>query len=290
MKKRLMANMRDDDEDKDNEQNADSNTARVPNTPEIESIDQSLQSNRAQIEPGFAPLSDHRSRSITPQSPATNSFVPPPPRRQTSLVREAVTSVNAADSWDPTYVPFSNSTWTPDISSVNSSPGSQPSSRNVYGRTPPPKINLGQELWQDRNPILTPSRNLANQPPTNDTLDSIWKAPVAQPPPVWDSVPASSSFVNNGPSNSPTTHPSPIGGLHVTRQVPIRVQYADDERVEPTQSKSFKLLQRMTAGIEDELQQLRLVQPPPMQQTSPQKLLSQPAYIESNGRPTTLPK
>lgn len=51
---------------------------------------------------------------------------------------------------------------------------------------------------------------------------------------------------------------------------PVNVSY-DDERSEPTQSRSFKVLQKLTEGIEDEIQNLQLHEKQMnMQQAAPQ--------------------
>lgn len=287
MKKRLMANLRDDDNENEQTQ---------ANSNEIDSIDQQLQSARVQPTSNslLNPFADRQSRSITPQPTSNNSYACPPlPKRQTSLVRDPsgglsptyqsslpTSSVPTVDNWSvPLDNPQSTSPWNSNTSSwddgrVNALPVP---SRNVYGRTPPAKFNIGQELWQERNPILTPSRSSPIS--AADQLDSIWQ-PSPQPPPIWQSTPSASA--SQQPCLSPSLpHPSSSNSnLQMTRQVPMRVQFADDERSEPIQSKSFKLLQRMTSGIEDELQQLRLAQP------QQQPVQSTHIPYNSNGKPT----
>ena len=268
MKKRLLANMKDDEK----ENNADQSG-------EIESIDQSLQSFRSQPEQLSLPSLFPGRASPLPSQSIDSSAEPLPPRRQTSLIQDHLTSptFNAENpllnSWSipaetPTYG-FAPSPWAGDALDASgwadhiqsSTPTINPTPRTAFGLTPPRKINIGQELYQERNANLTPSRS----PQPNHT----WN-PSPQPSPVWESTPfppVSSPSLHGGRSSSASSEPQPsshnssyTNGFQL-KQTPIKVQYADDEHTEPIQSRSFKILQRLTAGIEDELQQLRLLDP-----------------------------
>lgn len=272
MKKRLMANMKDGNEEENDQSN------------EIESIDQSLRSSRSQpdqLSPQPMYQQPLRTSPLSSQSNIIASSVEPlPPRRQTSLVRDHLSPGFQAEdsllnSWSvpaepPTFgyapPPWSDDTldhslWTDPIHST-SSPISQapPPPRTVFGLAPPRKINIGQESYQERNVDLTPSRS--------PQASHSW-SPSPQPSPIWEStpIPVFSPTGYGGRSSSASseaqqssTHNSYTNGYQL-KQIPIRVEYADDERTEPIQSKSFKILQRLTAGIEDELQQLRLLDP-----------------------------
>ncbi|XP_074597276.1 uncharacterized protein LOC141852240 [Brevipalpus obovatus] len=82
--------------------------------------------------------------------------------------------------------------------------------------------------------------------------------PRPQPPPQYEYNPQPMRY------NSQQSQPQ-------QQYRPVNVSYDDGERSEPTQSRSFKVLQKLTEGIEDEIQNLRLHEKQMnMQQAAPQ--------------------
>ena len=331
MKKRLMANMKDEEEQDENR---------------IESIDASIQNNKNQdkqldrelssplnattnqqssylSDPSFSPSVQTKPSLVVPLSafstdnnhyPNEDAYTnghlsngyqaPILPLRQTSLNYDFNRPLSPDEKLDQILKeqlnrglsPDVNNNCTPSFYDQNSSFNSKP---QYYGNVKPKKINIVQELADERNFNCVPSQyNDQSQTNYNQT-PKLWSnqnaSNTSYPIPIevqkdrsqyytnaqqpnyhpgtaannstsspYESVqskqnsyqiPVINQNINNAQQTSPPAPPQrqqSLNRAYDEKEIPVQYE-------EPIQSRSFKILQKLTADIEDEIDKLKVI-------------------------------
>lgn len=304
MKKRLMANMQDEEQDENKIESIDSGLQNK----NPDKLDLELSSPTPQANQPFTPSVQTKPSLVVPLSALSESdyqnqpAVPARPLNYDKL-DQMLNEQLSRNLTSPT--PDLNNNYTPSFYD-------QPfATKQYYGQTKPKKVNIAQELADERNFNCVPSSSpysdfnqnnygQTNYNQTNYSQPSYNQTNYNQTPKLWSSQQpaagtshpihieiqkdkpqtysnpslASYSPVSNYErsqsqqsgyqipiinQNKPTGAPVPPqrqqslnrSNLSQEREIPVAYE-------EPTQSKSFKILQKLTADIEEEIEKLKL--------------------------------
>lgn len=317
MKKRLMANMQDEEQDENKIESIDSGLQnKNPDKLDLELSSPTPQANLQSpylsvSDPSFTPSVQTKPSLVVPLSVLNESdYQPTLPTRQPNYdLNRPFSPSDKLDQMLNEQLSRNLASPTPDLNNnyMPSFYDQQPfASKQYYGQTKPKKVNIAQELADERNFNCVPSAspysdfNQNNYGQTNFNQTNYNQTPKlwsSNQPTVSSSHPIQIEIQKDKPQNysnpsldyPPKAGYSPVSNYERSQsqqsgyQIPIanhnkpsgapvppqrqqslnRSNLSQEREIpvayeEPIQSKSFKILQKLTADIEEEIEKLKL--------------------------------